>query len=483
MIRRAKIIATIGPASSDPDVLSNMIKAGMNVARLNFSHGTHVQQKANYDSIRAISEKLSIPVAVMADFSGPKIRVGNMPEAGLPLVTDDFVYLRSTDSPRIGPASKLPVIDISVPGLEKALMKGNRILMDDGKLEVVVEEVDGYLIKTRVTNGGYLFSHKGVNLPGSLLQVKALTAKDQKDLEFALSLGVDAVALSFVNNAGDIEDAKDAIRRWKNDPLGFIPVIAKIERPEAVTNLDEILQAAEGIMVARGDLGIETSTEDVPIIQKSSIGKANSYAKYVITATQMLESMISNPRPTRAEASDVANAIFDGTDAVMLSGETAIGKFPVETIKVMAEIITKAEGYMDDWTSYPLVENKRLDKDEVSVCRAAKELAKDRGVVSTVVFSLTGRSALAMSKVRPTVPIRAFTPHRPTFNLLSMFWGVIPQTSDFADSLEEMIQKLDIFLLNEPGIEVGQQVVIICGLPIFIKRSPNVALLHTIGHQ
>ncbi len=394
MERHVKIIATIGPASSDAKTLSAMMQAGMNVARLNFSHGTHEEHRQAYETIRAVASRLDRPIAIMADLSGPKIRVGIMPGDGMQLDSGDTVYIKS-------PNTKIPqsshydkVLTIKIPKLTSAFKPGNRILMDDGNLELQVETIENNLIKTSVVTGGLLKSHKGVNLPGAKLSINPLTEKDLLDLTFAVQLGVDAIAISFVRTSSDIIFARKMVAEAVNNPDSRIPIIAKIERPEAVDNLDAILEVTDGIMVARGDLGIETSTATVPIIQKSSIRKAATQSRFVITATQMLESMIENPRPTRAEASDIANAVFDGTDAVMLSGETAVGAYPVEVIRVMDEIVRTAEQHTEAWSICTGVSINDETDDAISICRAAKELAHDRNVACSAVFTLTGKTAL-----------------------------------------------------------------------------------------
>ncbi len=482
MERFAKIIATIGPASQKKETLIEMVKAGMNVARLNFSHGTHEEHRLIYHTIREVSKELEIPIAILADLCGPKIRVGVLPPEGVALIADDSIYITSTEDQPVKRFLDSIVISINIPNISSAFQPGNRILMDDGKLELVVEDIVDQVVKAKVITGGILKSHKGVNLPSAKLSVSALTEKDLLDLEFVLELGVDAIAISFVRSSNDILYTRQKTQEFKKDPNFHIPIIAKIERPEAVENLDSILDVTDGIMVARGDLGIETSTATVPIIQKSAIQKALIHTRYVITATQMLESMIENPRPTRAEASDVANAIFDGTDAVMLSGETAVGKYPVEAIRNMDEIVCMAEQYNDSWSICSNVHaNDKLGDDALSICRAASELANDTNVGCIAVFTLTGRTALFMSKVRPRVIIHAFTPHDDTYDRLALYWGVFPHKVKFAHSVENMVNIVDKALQSTTIHKPGQQVVMLSGLPVNAMRTPNMALLHTIG--
>lgn len=481
MERFAKIIATLGPSSSNKETLRAMMLAGLNVARLNFSHSTHADHRKTYDTVRQVANELNLPIGILADLSGPKIRVGLLPAKGLVLLSDETIVVTSMLETSDKGIDKLKNIPINLPHITAVFQPGNRIILDDGKLELEVTKIENDYVKTRVISGGILLSHKGVNLPGSQLDINPLTDKDLHDLEFALNLGVDSIAVSFVRKKSDILTARQKICEFTGNESSNIPIIAKIERPEAVDNLDEILLVTDGIMVARGDLGIETSTASVPIIQKIAIQKAAQYARYVITATQMLESMIVNPRPTRAEASDIANAVFDGTDAVMLSGETAIGKYPVESIQNMDDIVRKAEQHKDSWSICAEVHFEGNTDDAISICRAARELAHDRNVACAAVFTLTGKTALLMSKVRPRVPIHAFTPYMETYQRLSLYWGVIPHLVPFAPDVEKMIEVVDQALQSSTIYENGQQVVIISGLPVNAQRSPNMALLHTIG--
>jgi pyruvate kinase len=357
---------------------------------------------------------------------------------------------------------------------------GGKILLDDGRLELVVKKIQKTDVITEVIQGGTLKSRKGINLPGAKLDFSALTEKDLLDLDFGLEHGVDVLALSFVRSAEDISLLRDAVS--KSDPSrGNIPIIAKLEHPDAIENLHEIIHAADGVMVARGDLGIEMPPQSVPIIQKRIISSANKHLSYVIIATQMLESMISNPRPTRAEASDVANAVLDGADAVMLSGETAIGKFPIKTVKMMESIICQSEEHSDDWgrSELNLTEDSVHD-DAVLITRAARELARDRDVEAVAVFTRSGRTARLMSKARPNVPILAFTPEQDTFQYLAMLWGTTPYLIPHAESIEEMISHVDSTVIEGTPVEAGQEIVLIAGFPIHKMMPPNLALLHKV---
>jgi pyruvate kinase len=369
---------------------------------------------------------------------------------------------------------------MDVPNLARGVKPGSRILLDDGNLEMEVIRVDGEAVHARVVLGGLLSSNKGVNLPGAELGITSFTEKDRIDLEFGLKQGVDLVAISFVRTASDVETVRQAMRELAphQQPL---PIIAKLERPEALDNLHDIIHASEGVMVARGDLGVETSPAEVPIFQKKIIDMANRHAKVVITATQMLDSMINNPRPTRAEASDVANAIFDGTDAVMLSGETASGAYPVETVKMMASIVCQAENNADEYGHVFSQPDDAFQDDAYSITQAARELAHDRNVAGITVFTESGRTAILMSKSRPSVPIYAFTPNVETYRRLSSLWGVTPFLVPFASTVESMIASVEAALLSSTSVEIGKQVIVISGFPVGTARLPNFALLYTVG--
>lgn len=481
MDRKAKIVATLGPSSMNETVLSRMILAGMDVVRLNFSHGSHEDHAARIEMVRKLSEKHRKPITILQDLQGPKLRVGSLPPEGIKLRPGETVLLSEKNHPPLNASSNQNVfIPMDVPNLSRALAEGNRILLDDGHLELETTCVGEDYIQANVIIGGVLTSHKGVNLPGAHLDIPGFTEKDRADLEFGLSHGVDAVAISFVCTAKDVELVREAIKEINPQKVD-LPIIAKLERPEAMNNLYAILQAADGVMVARGDLAVETSPASVPIMQKIIIQAANQYQKIVITATQMLESMINETRPTRAEASDVANAIFDGTDAVMLSGETAVGKYPVEAISMMDSIVREAERHFTDWGQCLKVPEQPTLDDAISITRAARELAHDRDVSAIAVFTQTGRTALLMSKTRPSVPIIAFTPEIPILRRLNMMWGVIPFLVPSANSFENMVSIVDTAMMSNSQLTSGQQVIIISGFPVAAWRQPNFALLHTIG--
>jgi len=482
MGRFAKIVCTLGPSSSDRATIIKLIEAGMDVARLNFSHGTHETHLATLNLVRECSKELGKPVAILQDLQGPKLRVGILPPNGIILTEGSQLNLFTLGTQAADFEGEEKSLPLEVPNLTRGVKAGNRILLDDGKLELVVTSVVGETVKTRVVQGGLLKSNKGVNLPGADLGIPRFTEKDRQDLEFGLANGVDFVAISFVESEVDVLLVRETMKAL-NPSRANTPIIAKLERPEAVKNLHAIMHAADGVMVARGDLGVETSPAQVPIVQKEIIQSANRHAKIVITATQMLDSMINNPRPTRAEASDVANAIFDGTDAVMLSGETASGAYPVESVKMMDSIVREAEKHMAEWSHVEEFPKEALKDDALVISNAAKTLAHDRNVSNIAVFTQSGKTALLMSKARPRVPIIAFTPEPRTLSLLSMYWGVTPALVPFSNSLEEMVHSVDRYFKERKHLKVGEQVVLISGFPVGAMRLPNLALLHSIGEE
>ena len=475
-MRRAKIVATIGPASESAQALESLINAGMNVARLNFSHGTHEEHETKVATIRAVSKKMGMPVGILQDLQGPKIRVGRL-AVPLQLSMGEEVCLYATqDDP---PKRDRQLIPMDFRELFDSVHTGDRLLLDDGRLALEVTSVEGRVVHAKVLVGGALSSHKGINLPGVKLRIAGFTEKDKADLAFGISQGVDAVAISFVRSAEDVKTVRAALEelsKGKRVPL----LIAKLEKPEAMNELEAILDVVDGVMVARGDLGVELPPERVPSLQKRIIHAANARAKLVITATQMLESMILNPLPTRAEASDVANAIFDGTDAVMLSAETAAGEYPTESVAMMSRIVTEAESHFEEWGSRQDGRAGLGESDAASMARAANALAKDPEVQAVSVFTMQGRSAWLMSKARPSKQILAFTPEQETFNLLSFLWGVQPHLTKYAVTMDDMLADVDAVLLRS-GIQSGQQVVLVCGYPVGAQRPPNLALLHTVG--
>lgn len=476
MQRNTKIVATFGPSSAKPEMIQALILAGVNVARLNFSHGTHRTHQILFQRLRHTAAKLNLPLMILQDLQGPKIRIGKL--------NHEPWSVKSGEVIEITPASiqKHPShLPISFKKLPKLLSPKNHILLDDGHIELEVVSISSGCIKARVLVPGDIYSHKGVNLIGVELPIASLTPKDLRDLKFGVKLGVDAVAISFVRGAEDIEYAREVLHTLRPN-CADVMLIAKLERPEALRNLEAIIQASDGVMVARGDLGIELSPQAVPIAQKQIINTANQHLKIVITATQMLDSMINSPRPTRAESSDVANAIFDGSDAVMLSGETAHGRYPLEAVIMMHQIILQAEKYLDRWGhwrgAFPQVHEQ---DDAFFMSLAAKELAHDRNVAAIAVFTMSGRTARYVSKVRPSVPVLAFTPREKTFHKMSLFYGVVPHLVPEAHSIEEMLYVVENAMVSAAALKPGQQVVLICGYPIQSNAPSNLALLHTIG--
>ena len=479
MNRKAKIVATVGPASGNADVLEKLVQAGMNVARLNFSHGTHEQHAERISLIRGVSEKLDIPIGILQDLQGPKIRVGALSEPVQLSEGEEVMLYAAGMEP---PANDGKHIPVDFRQLFDSVRTSDRLLLDDGRLTLEVVSVkDRSALTAKVIVGGLLTSHKGINLPGVRLRIAGFTEKDEADLAFGIAQGVDAVAISFVRSADDVKKVRYAMERLsqgKRLPL----LIAKLEKPEALDNLDAILEIVDGVMVARGDLGVELPPERVPALQKHIIRTANARNKLVITATQMLESMITNPLPTRAEASDVANAIFDGTDAVMLSAETASGKYPVESVQMMNRIVREAETHYLEWGAEQMVQGLE-QSDAASMARAAQALANDKNVTAAACFTTQGQTAWLMSKIRPRVPIMAFTPNQDTYQRLAFLWGVSPHRVEFVNSLEEMLDHVDAALMRSEVVQEGDQVVLVCGFPVGAIRPPNMALLHTVGRH
>lgn len=484
MQRKAKIVGTLGPVSETREQLRSLIAAGLDVARMNFSHGAHEEHAARIAVVRELSEEMHKPVTILQDLQGPKLRVGKLPEGGIELVPGQELILNAVSAGSTEGFSmdgNQIIIPLTVPDLAQAVAIGNHILMDDGNLELKVIGTQGEDVITKVVVGGTLSSHKGVNLPGAKLNIPSLTEKDQEDLAFGLSQGIDLVAISFVSTAEDVLMVKQEIK--KIDPSkADTPVVAKLERPEAIENLDSIMAVTDGVMVARGDLGVETSAASVPVIQKKIIEVADKHNRFVITATQMLDSMIHNPHPTRAEASDVANAVFDGTDAVMLSGETAVGAYPVKSVEYMSNIIIEAEKNYADWGYQPSL-GVDSNLDALALSRAALALARDTNVSAIAVFTRSGKTALLVSKVRPEVPILAFTPDIRTYRRMGVYWGIKPFLIPYASSVKSMVSYVETSVISQTDIHPGQQIVIISGYPVGAFKPANLALLHTIGEE
>jgi pyruvate kinase len=462
---RTKIVCTIGPASRSPQILRGLILAGMNVARLNFSHGTHAEHLAALREIRRLSRALNRPVAVLQDLSGPKIRVGE--------VAGGVVTLRpgarfTLTSRRVAGDDK--EVSVSYPRLPAEVRPGDPLLLSDGALELVVVRRTVHDIVCRVITGGPLGSHKGINLPSRSLKVPSLTAKDRKDLAFGIRHGVDYVALSFVRSPGDILEA----RRFIESRGASIPIVAKIEKHEALERIDEIVSVADAVMVARGDLGVETPLENVPQIQKMLIRKSNQSGKPVITATQMLRSMVDSPRPTRAEVTDVANAVFDGTDAVMLSEETAVGGYPVEAVRTMVKVAEDAEAAFpyEAWTRKWSAEKPvRTMADAVAL--SACTLAESIRAACLITFTSSGSTARLVSRYRPACCIAAPTPRSRTYRRLALVWGVVPILSRRLGTADGMIRQARRSVLAARIARKGQNVVITAGVPLGVEGTTN----------
>jgi pyruvate kinase len=461
-MRRTKIVATIGPASRDRPILERLLRAGVDVVRLNFSHGAHEEHLEVLKAVREISAALGRPVGVLQDLSGPKIRTGNVKDGGTVDLKAGARLVITTDESTLGTAER---ISTTYEPLPRDVAPGDKILLDDGNLELKVASTSKTEVECVVVHGGFLSSHKGMNLPGVRLSTPALTEKDQRDLAFGVANDVDYVALSFVRQAADVIEVKALIRSLG----GTQPVIAKIEKREAVDDLDAVLQATDGVMVARGDLGVELSTEEVPVLQKHIIDKANAAGKVVITATQMLESMIDSPRPTRAEASDVANAILDGTDAVMLSGESAAGKYPVEAVETMARIAGYTEAHRSPTTDEALaVLRARIlhgahSSVARSLARVASTVAEELDCKLIVAFTESGVTAQLLSCYRPNAPIAAITYNEHTYRRLALWSGVIPVRSIFTANTDEMIVRGDEILKKHGLAQPGETIVMLAG--------------------
>lgn len=474
-MRRAKIVCTLGPATNSQEMLEKLINAGMDVARLNFSHGTHADHQATVERLRAAQLKVRKAVGILGDLQGPKIRTGKLEAGAIELVEGKELAI-TTDESVLGTQE---LVSTTYPHLASDVNVGDRILLDDGLLELKVIATDKkQLIRTEVVHGGTLKNNKGINLPGVALRADALTPKDREDLVFGLKAGVDMVALSFVRTPEDIEQCRQSMREAGR----VVPIIAKLEKPEAIARLDEILDKTDGVMVARGDLGVEIPPEEVPAIQKEIIRKANQRGLPVIVATQMLNSMIDHPRPTRAEASDVANAIFDNTDAVMLSGESASGRYPIESVEMMSRIVEAAESAMRQ--SFPRIgsgEPLRVPAEFPDVtCGVACRAAREAGAALIVAFTLTGTTARLLSRYRPQVPIIAFSPNQEVRRRLALLWGVMPRVLEPVQETEEMVRRVEEELLARGLAKRGDRVVIVFGAPVGQPGKINSLRLHTI---
>ncbi len=472
--RRAKIVATLGPASSSEPVFRDLVRAGADVVRLNFSHGTYEEKQELIRMVRRVSRAERKSLCILADLQGPKIRTSKLKDRQPVLLK---AGQRLTITPREVPGTA-SVVSTTFKTLAENVEQGSRILLSDGLIELRVEEVVGADVVCEIVNGGMLGENKGINLPGILVRVPSLTEKDTADLEFALKNGVDAIAVSFVRTAEDVRLVRNRVAAFGGDTW----IIAKLEKPQAVEHLDAILEASDGIMVARGDLGVEVPPEKVPAIQKLMIRRAAEYSKPVITATQMLESMVENPRPTRAEVSDVANAVFDGTDAVMLSGESAMGKYPVESVAMMARIICEAELHMrTEERAEPMQRRTRLSIAE-TICEATAHAADDLELRGIAVFTESGFTARQLSKYHPSVPVYALSPVEVTINRLNLLWGTTPIRCAKANTTEALVDTAETMLEKGGYVRPHDVIAIVAGTRTK-SGSTNFLRLHVMGQN
>jgi pyruvate kinase len=483
-MRKAKIVCTIGPASDGAGVLEQLIRSGMNAARLNFSHGTHATHGHAIKVIREAADRQGVAVAIIQDLQGPRIRVGDI-DGALELTVGQSVRLRTMtlrSGGQIGARSvmasdRVQEIPVTYQALTRDIRPGAKILIDDGLIELTADRIIDGLVECTVVAGGRVTSHKGMNLPGTVVSAPTLTEKDREDLRFGVAQGVDYIALSFVRGAEDILAAKKLIA----DCGGDVPVIAKIERQEAVRDLEAILEHADGVMVARGDLGVELGPEAVPVLQKRIIATANRHRRLVITATQMLESMTQHVRPTRAEASDVANAGFDGTDAVMLSAETAVGQYPVAVVQVMDRIVRAAEVETGPGFVRRASDDNTCLTFEEAICLSASSAAAATGAHAIVAFSERGMTARLMSKQRPAAPIIGFTPFEPIRRRMALYWGLLPHTMVQIPTTDERVSEAERRLKTEGLVTAGQRIVILSGTRIGQPGGTNLMKLHEVA--
>jgi len=470
--RRAKIIATIGPASQEIEVMRSLLLAGMDVARFNFSHGGSMMHAPHIAAIRQVAGEEGVPLAILQDLQGPKIRTGTLAAGQVELVAGRRFVLTTR-----AVAGDEHEVSTTYAALPSDCKRGDSILLDDGNLSLQVESVNDTDVVCVVVDGGILKTNKGINLPGVNVSAPALSAKDVADVEWAINNHLDYVALSFVRRVADVEE----LRRIVHGSMSGIKIISKLEKPEAIDNLDAIIAASDGVMVARGDLGVEMATEDVPLLQKQIIRRANALGKIVITATQMLESMTTNPRPTRAEASDVANAVIDGTDALMLSGETASGAHPIEAVKTMARIVQKTEIATEDGLGGPHTFSFDEDDFASAICQAAAEAAGHLKVKAIACFTERGSTARKLAKFRPPAPIFAFTPSEAVTRQLNLAWGTRAFEVKPCGSTDEQIAQADSLLLESGLARPDDKIVVILGAPVTLSGSTNLMKLHRVG--
>jgi pyruvate kinase len=469
--RRAKIVCTLGPATATPDAVRSLVEAGMDVARLNLSHGSYDDHEKVYDHVRRAGDDAARGVGVLADLQGPKIRLGRFTDGPVTLDVGDRFVITTEDVP--GTAAR---VSTTYDGLAGDLTAGDRILVDDGRVALDVESSDGTEVVTRVVEGGEVSDHKGLNLPGVAVSAPALTDKDVEDLRWALHLRADMVALSFVRSGSDV----DAVRAVMAEEGVRLPVVAKIEKPEAVDRLEEVVEAFDGIMVARGDLGVELPLEQVPVVQKRAIELCRRNAKPVIVATQMLDSMVTATRPTRAEASDCANAVLDGADALMLSAETSVGAHPAHTVETMSRIISSVEHDALDAIA-PLTTKPRTRGGAIT--RAAADVAETLGARYLVAFTQSGDSARRLARLRSRIPTLAFTAEANVRSQLALSWGVETFLVPFVRHTDDMIRQVDRALLEVGRCETGDLVVVVAGSPPGRPGTTNMMRVHRIGDE
>ncbi|KAB3520773.1 pyruvate kinase [Corynebacterium sp. zg254] len=467
--RRTKIVCTLGPAVASKDKIRGLVDAGMNVARLNFSHGEHADHEQNYTWVRQASEETGRAVGILADLQGPKIRLGRFAEGATVWATGETIRITVDDIQ--GTHDR---VSTTYKQLARDARPGDRLLVDDGKVALVCKEVDGNDVVCEVTEGGPVSNNKGVSLPGMNISVPALSEKDIRDLRFALKLGVDFIALSFVRSPSDVELVYDIMEEEGRR----VPVIAKLEKPEAVDALEPVILAFDAVMVARGDLGVEVPLEDVPLVQKRAIQIARENAKPVIVATQMLDSMIENSRPTRAEASDVANAVLDGADAVMLSGETSVGKYPLQTVETMARIVQAAE---IDGEVPPLTHRPRTRRGVISY--AAKDIGERLNAKALVAFTSSGDTAKRVARLRSHIPMVVFTPNEEVRRQLALTWGVETFHTPDVKSTDQMIETVDKMLLAQSEYKRDDMMVVVAGSPPGIQGNTNMIQVHLLGAE
>ncbi|MEU2891334.1 pyruvate kinase [Streptomyces albidoflavus] len=471
-MRRSKIVCTLGPAVDSYEQLKALIEAGMNVARFNMSHGSHAEHEDRYRRVRQAAADTGRAVGVLADLQGPKIRLETFTEGPVELVRGDEFTITAEDV-----AGDKSVCGTTYKGLPGDVAKGDPILINDGNVELKVTSVEGPRVKTIVIEGGVISDHKGINLPGAAVNVPALSEKDIEDLRFALRMGCDLVALSFVRDAEDVKD----VHKVMDEEGRRVPVIAKVEKPQAVANMEAVVLAFDGVMVARGDLAVEYPLEKVPMVQKRLVSLCRRNAKPVIVATQMMESMITNSRPTRAEASDVANAILDGADAVMLSAESSVGAYPIETVKTMSKIVVAAEQELLSRGLQPLVPGKKPRTQGGAVARAAAEIADFLGARALVAYTKSGDTARRLSRYRAAQPILAFTTDEATRNQLTLSWGVESHVVDHVDNTDAMVDQVDEELVGLKRFNDGDTVVMTAGSPPGVPGTTNMVRVHHLG--